>query len=200
MNCPKAYLSPLASVRSPSIHWSAQAFAFHTPRRYLASTTIDRANSVLGDLSSIIDLPTPQAPALTYKPPRKPHRLHIYATKHNTHITLTRGNREPLISVSAGNIGFKKAARGSYDAAYQLGMFVIGRITNQGLLGPGYPGKGGPVKDLEVVLRDFGPGRQAVTKLLLGAEGAALRSRVLRVMDSTRIKFGGTRSPNPRRL
>jgi len=137
---------------------------------------------------------------MSYRPPEKPHRLCIYATKHNCHITLTRGNRDPLISVSSGNIGFKKAQRGTYDAAYQLGTFVMGRINNLGLLSPEYPGKGGPIEELEVVLRDFGPGREAVTKILLGVEGKALRSRISRVMDSTRLKFGGTRSPKPRRL
>ena len=141
-----------------------------------------------------------KSPRLTYRSPANPHRLHIYATKHNCHITLTRGNREALISLSSGNIRFKKAQRGTYDAAYQLSTFVMGRINNQGLLSPEYPGKGGPIKELEVVLRDFGPGREAVTKILLGSEGKALRSKISRVMDGTRSKFGGTRSPKPRRL
>ena len=76
----------------------------------------------------------------------------------------------------------------------------MGRINNLGLLSPDYPGKGGPIKELEVVLRDFGPGREAVTKILLGAEGKALRSKISRIMDNTRLKFGGTRSKKPRRL
>ena len=130
----------------------------------------------------------------------KPHRLHIYATKHNCHITLAEHNRNALISVSAGNLGFRKAQRGTYDAAYQLGAFIMGKIQGQGMLNENYPGKGGPIKYLEVVLRDFGPGREAVTKILLGAEGKRVREKVLRVMDSTRLKFGGTRSKKPRRL
>ena len=68
------------------------------------------------------------------------------------------------------------------------------------MLSEEYPGKGGPIRSLEIVLRDFGPGREAFTKVLLGSEGRLLRTRVLRVMDSTRLKFGGTRSPKPRRL
>ena len=68
------------------------------------------------------------------------------------------------------------------------------------MLSEEYPGKGGPIRALEVVLRDSGPGREAVTKILLGSEGKVLRSRILRVMDSTRLKFGGTRSKKPRRL
>ncbi len=121
-----------------------------------------------------------------------PHHLHIYATKHNTHITLTRPNRQPIMSVAAGNINFKKAARGSYDAGYQLASYVMGRIQEQGLLSQIYK--------LEVVLRGYGAGREAATKALLGSEGQNLRGRVVRVTDATRLKFGGTRSPKPRRL
>ncbi|KAL6717803.1 hypothetical protein ACLMJK_003888 [Lecanora helva] len=132
--------------------------------------------------------------------PPEPHKLHIYATKHNCHITLALPNRNALISVSAGNIGFRKAQRGTYDAAYQLGTFVLGRIQQMGLLSESYPGKGGPLRELEVVWRDFGPGREAVGKILLGGEGRGVRERVVAVRDGTRLKFGGTRSKKPRRL
>ncbi|KAI9876009.1 MAG: hypothetical protein M1830_007401 [Pleopsidium flavum] len=121
-----------------------------------------------------------------------PHHLHVYATKHNTHITLTRPSRDPILSVAAGNIGFRKAARGSYDAAYQLAAYVMARIQDRGLMSE--------IQKLEVVLRGFGAGREAVTKTLLGSEGRNLRGRVVRVTDATRLKFGGTRSPKPRRL
>ncbi|KAL8914682.1 MAG: hypothetical protein Q9171_000694 [Xanthocarpia ochracea] len=127
-----------------------------------------------------------------FPPLPQPHHLHVYATKHNTHITLTSPSRDPIISVSAGTIGFKKAARGTYDAGYQLGAYVVGRIQQQGLLAQ--------IQHLEVVLRDFGPGREAVSKILLGSEGRNLRGRVVRVSDCTRLKFGGTRSKKPRRL
>lgn len=56
------------------------------------------------------------------------------------------------------------------------------------------------IQHLEIVLRDFGPGREAFTKILLGSEGLVIRDKVVRVMDATRLKFGGTRSKKPRRL
>lgn len=68
----------------------------------------------------------------------------------------------------------------------------MGRIIQRGFLRE--------IQALELVLRDFGPGREAVTKILMGQEGTALRGRIVRVMDATRLKFGGTRSPRPRRL
>ncbi|EUC28916.1 hypothetical protein COCCADRAFT_40626 [Bipolaris zeicola 26-R-13] len=120
------------------------------------------------------------------------HKLHVYATKHNTHLCLTRPNRDPLISVSCGNIGFRKAGRGSYDAAYQLAAFLMNRIQDKGLLPQ--------IKKLELVYRGFGPGREAVTKAILGAEGKKIRPLIVKLADSTRLKFGGVRSKKPRRL
>jgi small subunit ribosomal protein S11 len=128
--------------------------------------------------------------------------MHIYATKHNTHITLTQPPRKDpanpgksidvLMSLSAGNIGFKKAGRGSYDAAYQLAAFVLKQIQERGLMRD--------LHSLEVVLRGFGKGREAVTKALLGSEGYLVRNKISSVKDATRLKFGGSRSPKPRRL
>ncbi|KAH7414442.1 hypothetical protein DE146DRAFT_35524 [Phaeosphaeria sp. MPI-PUGE-AT-0046c] len=120
------------------------------------------------------------------------HKLHIYATKHNTHITLSKPNRDALISVSCGNIGFRKAGRGSYDAAYQLAAFVMNRIQDKGLLPQ--------IKKMELVYRGFGQGREAVTKAILGSEGKKIRTLIVKLSDSTRIKFGGVRSKKPRRL
>ena len=68
----------------------------------------------------------------------------------------------------------------------------MARIQSQGLLAK--------IQSLEVIMRDFGPGREALTKILLGTEGKYLRGRIVRVMDATRLKFGGTRGKKPRRL
>ncbi|EEH40849.2 hypothetical protein PAAG_02825 [Paracoccidioides lutzii Pb01] len=121
-----------------------------------------------------------------------PHHLHVYSHKHNTHITLTRPNREPLLSMSCGNIGFRKAQRSKFDAAHQLASFMMGKIQEEGHLLN--------MKRLEVVLRGFGPGREAFTKVLLGPEGKNIRNLVCRVTDASRLKFGGCRSKNVRRL
>lgn len=53
---------------------------------------------------------------------------------------------------------------------------------------------------IELTLRDFGQGREAMQKILLGTEGSSIRDKIVRVMDATRLKFGGTRSKKPRRL
>ncbi|KAJ4380805.1 hypothetical protein N0V86_004167 [Didymella sp. IMI 355093] len=120
------------------------------------------------------------------------HKLNIYATKHNTHITLANPKRDSLISVSCGNIGFRKAGRGTYDAGYQLAAFVMSRIKDKGLLPQ--------INELELIYRGFGPGREAVTKAILGSEGKQIRDKIVKLSDSTRLKFGGVRSKKPRRL
>ena len=120
------------------------------------------------------------------------HHLHVYATKHNTHLTLTRPNREPMLSLSAGNINFQKGHRGNFDAAYQLVTYTIAQMIEKGFMET--------VQRLEVILRGHGPGREAFQKAILGTEGSLIKQKVYRVTDSTRLKFGGTRSPCRRRL
>ncbi|ESZ94736.1 hypothetical protein SBOR_4848 [Sclerotinia borealis F-4128] len=122
----------------------------------------------------------------------EPHHIHVYATRHNTHVTLTRPNREPIMSLSCGNIGFKNAGRKHYDSAFQLASVVMTRIHERAI--------GREISKIELVLRGFGAGREAVTKALLGTEGKWLRGKVVKVTDATRLKFGGTRSKKPRRL
>lgn len=160
-----------------------------------AYTTTGTRNTTAYDIEQIFsgkDFPSSIEPPSVLPTEKPPHHLHIYATKHNTHITLTRPDRNPIISFSAGNIGFRKAGRGSYDAAYQLAAFFMKKIQDQGLLRD--------ITRLEVALRGYGPGREAVTKVLLGSEGRMIRGKVVKVTDQTRLKFGGTRSPKPRRL
>lgn len=117
-------------------------------------------------------------------------RLCVFATKHNTHITFTKPNKDVLLTLSCGNVGFKKANRGTFEAAYQLASVFFQRMEGKGLL----------PKNLELSFRDFGPGREAFTKVLLGKEGKNIRGSVRRVTDCSRLKFGGTRSRAVRRL
>ncbi|KAM3071162.1 hypothetical protein ACMFMF_007638 [Clarireedia jacksonii] len=122
----------------------------------------------------------------------EPHHFHVYATRHNTHITLTRPDRSPIISLSCGNIGFRHSGRKHYDSAFQLASLVMARIHERAI--------NREIHKLELVLRGFGAGREAVTKALMGTEGRLLRGKVVKVTDATRLKFGGTRSKKPRRL
>lgn len=159
-------------------------------RKVLATNTISRA---MGQSYDATDGDGGDgAQKEDWGPTHEPFHFHIYAHKHNTHITVTKPNCGAILSLSAGNIGFKKSKRGSYDAAYQLCAHVLDKL-NQG----GWHRK---ITALEVVLRGFGQGREAATKVLLGNEGRLLRPHIKKVSDATKLKFGGTRSPAPRRL
>lgn len=116
----------------------------------------------------------------------------VWAHKHNTHICVTKPNNDVIMSISCGHLGFRSAQRSSYDAAYQLGAYVCDKLYQNNWHKT--------IQRMRVSLRGFGPGREAVTKILLGMEGRALRPTITKVSDLTRLKFGGTRSPNPRRL
>ncbi|KAE8353825.1 hypothetical protein BDV28DRAFT_132301 [Aspergillus coremiiformis] len=121
-----------------------------------------------------------------------PHHLHVFSHKHNTILTLTRPNGNPLLSMSCGHLGFRKAQRSGYDPAYQLTSHVFGQMQERGYTLD--------IDRLEIVFRGFGQGREAFIRVLLGGEGKNIRGLVSRVTDSTRIKFGGTKSRKIRRL
>ncbi|KAJ5610885.1 Myosin light chain kinase-like protein [Penicillium lagena] len=115
-----------------------------------------------------------------------PHHLHVFTHKHNTILTLTRPNGNPMMSMGSGQIGFRKGGRSGFDPAYQLCSHVLAQIQERGYLLE--------IQRLEIVYRGFGKGRDAFNKVILGNEGRKIRGLVSRVTDSTRIKFGGTRS------
>ncbi|KAK3672608.1 hypothetical protein LTR78_007420 [Recurvomyces mirabilis] len=226
---PSATDAAIASLASPNNRANTSEprrgrGANNTPTPYDSSSSnnTNRSSFAPGNLFNLLD-PEPTSSLVsdfasrnlnTTNPSNKPHRLHVYATKHNTHLTLVQPPTpasqttssvtsstsasasdakkmvDVLMSVSAGNIGFRKAGRGSYDAAYQLGAFLLKQVQERGI----------KVEKLEVVLRGFGAGREAVTKALLGSEGRYLRGRVVGVVDATRLKLGGPRSKKPRRL
>lgn len=96
--------------------------------------------------------------------------------------------------MTTGRLGFKKKARATFDAGFQLAAYVFATIAERNIL-PLIEAKG-----LEVRFRGFGKGRNGIEKALLGVEGQDLRKSIFRITDNTRLKFGGTRSPNPRRL
>jgi len=148
------------------------------------------SRSVLSDIGS----DSSSSSASAYTPGRiiedNQYHLHIYTHKHNTHMTFSKPNKDSIISLSCGNVGFKKSGRSTFDAAYTLASTVFARIEEKRI----------QPKSVELVLRGFGPGREACLKALMGREGRYLRPVIERVTDATRLKFGGVRSKGKRRL
>ncbi|SMN19505.1 similar to Saccharomyces cerevisiae YNL306W MRPS18 Mitochondrial ribosomal protein of the small subunit [Maudiozyma saulgeensis] len=94
------------------------------------------------------------------------------------------------LKLSTGCLGFRKAARGEYEAGFQTTNKIFQMIQEKNMLN----------KDIEIVMKDFGKGRAAFIAALNGKEGTAIRKYVKSVSDSTPLKFGGVRSPRIRRL
>lgn len=146
------------------------------------------SGSGFGSLTEGIDsLAPPEQPDAV-----EPYHFHIFSHKHNTHVTVTKPDRGAIVSVSTGNLGFRKSRRGQYDAAYQTVAYVLERLR--------FGGWHTKINRIELVLRGFGTGREAGVKVLMSPEGAIWREKVVRVADATRLKFGGTRSRARRRL
>ncbi|KAI8388756.1 uncharacterized protein BYT42DRAFT_561122 [Radiomyces spectabilis] len=115
-----------------------------------------------------------------------PHQIHINATLNNTIITLTRPNGAPLVTTSGGSVGFKKAARSGYEAAHQAALQLLEKMHAKNL----------QVNTLHMVLKGFGPGRDAAFKALVSGH----HWNVKRVTDATPMPFGGCRPKKARRL
>lgn len=98
----------------------------------------------------------------------------------------------PKMLISAGQLGFKKAQRQEYEAGFQVATKLFKTIEEKNLIGPN--------DKIELVLKDFGKGREAFLAALQGKEGSAIRSNIVRIYDNTTLKFGGVRSKKLRRL
>lgn len=98
----------------------------------------------------------------------------------------------PKIHLSAGQLGFRKSQRSEYEAGYQVSARLFKMIEDQKLFSPN--------DKIELVLKNFGKGREAFLNALQGREGSMVKDHVVRISDATKLKFGGTRSKKLRRL
>ncbi|KAG4301057.1 hypothetical protein PCK1_002756 [Pneumocystis canis] len=112
------------------------------------------------------------------------YHLHALCSDNNTIITLTNSHYNRIICVTGGMVGFKKSQRGGYEAGYQACISMFERMTKKNI----HPTK------LEIILRGFGKGREAIFKCINGTEGAPFRPFIYRITDATRLKFGGVRA------
>ena len=127
-----------------------------------------------------------------------PHRLHILSTRNNYHMTLVGPNNCPQIKLSAGTCGFKRGKRSSYDAAHTVAVTMFSKIDERER-SPN-PQKRLNIDSLELIFRGFAIGRTAIIKSFGGVEAAFLVPKITAIADATRLKFGGCRSKNHRRV
>ncbi|CAG8525995.1 15364_t:CDS:2 [Rhizophagus irregularis] len=120
-------------------------------------------------------------------PTEENYILHIHASYNNTIVTLTNSHGNILITKSGGSVGFKKSQRGGYEAAHQAAIGVIQKIKEKNL----------NVKNVEICINGFGPGRDAAFKAIANVEN---QWNVRRITDTTPLPFNGCRPRKLRRL
>jgi small subunit ribosomal protein S11 len=114
------------------------------------------------------------------------HNLHIHASMNNTILTLTDSNGDPITTQSAGSAGLKKSARSGPEAGYQAMTKMIEKVEEKNV----------HIQTLHVLMKGFGPGRDAAFKAIRAKTNWDIR----RISDTTPVPFNGCRPPKARRL
>ncbi|KAJ2777806.1 hypothetical protein H4R18_004958 [Coemansia javaensis] len=112
--------------------------------------------------------------------------LHVHASSNNTILSLTDARGRVLVNASGGSVGFKKAQRAGFEAAYQATASIASAVKERGI----------EVRKIEVRLKGFGAGRDAAFK----AVNSLTNWPVCAVTDATPIPFNGCRPRKARRL
>lgn len=135
--------------------------------------------------------PTPFPDPSTIRSPLR-YRLHCRSSRNNTMVQVTEPDGRSVGWFSGGSLKFKGANRSSYEAGYQCAVaafrVIEGIVKEKGQI------------QVELYLRGFGNGREAMKIALLATEGENVRKLVSLIQDRTPIKIGGTRAPKARRL
>lgn len=109
--------------------------------------------------------------------------LNIQATYNNTIVTLADKAGNALMASSAGALGFKGAKKSTPFAAAKVGELVAEKALQMGM------------KDVDVVIRGVGSGRESAMRAFVG-KGIALTG----IRDETPVPFNGPRPKKPRRI
>ncbi|KAJ2716186.1 hypothetical protein H4R19_000789 [Coemansia spiralis] len=112
--------------------------------------------------------------------------LHVHASSNNTVLSLTDALGQVIVNSSGGMVGFKKAQRAGFEAAYQATASIANTVKERGI----------DVRKIEIRLKGFGAGREAAFKAVNSLTDWA----VCAVSDVTPIPFNGCRPKKVRRL
>jgi len=110
--------------------------------------------------------------------------LYIQATYNNTKATLTDEKGDTVVWASSGNLGFKGARKSTPFAAAKVGEELGEKAKMLG------------TKEVSVVLRGVGSGRESCVRGFLARSGSGIST----MEDRTPIPFNGPRPPKPRRV
>ncbi|KAI9474465.1 hypothetical protein LPJ78_002104 [Coemansia sp. RSA 989] len=112
--------------------------------------------------------------------------LHVHASSNNTILSLTDAKGRVIVNASGGTVGFKKAQRAGFEAAYQATASIANTVKERNI----------PVRMVEIRFKGFGAGRDAAFK----AVNSLTNWTVCAVSDVTPVPFNGCRPKKARRL
>ncbi|KAJ2454273.1 hypothetical protein EV183_001639 [Coemansia sp. RSA 2336] len=112
--------------------------------------------------------------------------LHVHASSNNTILSLTDAKGRVIVNASGGTVGFKKAQRAGFEAAYQATASIANTVKERNI----------PVRMVEIRFKGFGAGRDAAFK----AVNSLTNWTVCAVADVTPVPFNGCRPKKARRL
>ena len=115
--------------------------------------------------------------------------VHAVATTRNIHVTITNYKKNPLVSVSAGQLGLKHSKRGTIEAGLDTTIKAFQKLEESEY----------NIDKVEVVLKGFNKGRNGFLSALLGHHGDFLRKKVVRITDATPLRIGSGKVRNYRR-
>ncbi len=110
-------------------------------------------------------------------------QAHIKSTFNNTIITITDLNGDVITWSSAGTVGFKGSRKSTPYAAQRAARQAAKQAMDLG------------VRDLDILIKGPGPGREAAVRALQGAG-----MRVTSITDVTPVPHNGCRPPKKRRV
>ncbi|KAJ2550984.1 hypothetical protein EV175_003861 [Coemansia sp. RSA 1933] len=112
--------------------------------------------------------------------------LHVHASSNNTIMSLTDAKGRVIVNASGGSVGFKKAQRAGFEAAYQAAASIVNTVIEKNIT----------VVKIELRLKGFGTGRDASFKAITSLTNWP----VFRIVDTTPVPFNGCRPKKARRL
>ncbi|KAI8825838.1 uncharacterized protein EV422DRAFT_491556, partial [Fimicolochytrium jonesii] len=115
--------------------------------------------------------------------------LHILANRNNTHATFTNPKGLILATATAGNLGLRKAARGTSDAGYQTVAHLAEKKYH------GVDLKRATEEGIHMKFSGFGPGRDQAFRAIVAAGW-----KINMITDVTPFAHGGCRPRKKRRL
>ena len=115
--------------------------------------------------------------------------VHAVSVTRNIHVTICDHKHNPVIAVSAGQLGKKHSKRGTPEAAYDTTVRALERLAISPF----------EVRQVELVLKGFGNGRRGFLQAIMGPKGEFVKRKVVRVTDATPLQIGQIKAPNEKR-